>query len=131
MIVTEGSSLILYLGGDILVMPGSKILYSDTLPVTDAEIIEAASSICIRGAVASDGTPLCFDVDFRPDLNFYGTMYAPDASLVLEPGGNFCGSIAAKDIILKPQGIFTYIPSLANNIVPLSMCVKKGSWWEQ
>ena len=132
-IVTKDSSLVLYLGGDILVKPGSEIFYGDTPPVTDAEITEAASSTCIRGTVASDGTPLCFNVDFRPEHDFYGTLYAPDAALVLEPGGNFCGAITARNIILKPQGTFIYIPSLAsvNDEDMLHMGVKSGSWWEE
>ena len=130
-VVTKGSSLILYLGGDMQVKPGSDILYSDITPVTEAEIVEAADSISIRGTVASDGTPLCFNVEFRPDHDFYGNIYAPDAALVLEPGGDYCGSVASRSIELKPTGTFVYVPSLASNIVPLSMCVKKGSWWEE
>ncbi len=128
-VVTEDSSLILYLGGDMQVRPGSDILYTETTPVTEAEITEAADSISIRGTVASDGTPLCFDVEFRPDHDFYGNIYVPDAALVLEPGGDYCGSIASRSVEFKPQGTFIYVPSLANNIVPLTMCVKKGSWW--
>jgi len=134
LIVTDGSSLILKLGGNLMVMPGSYIIYGATPHVTDDEIIEAAKAISIKGTVALDGTPLCTAIDFKPDGDFYGTIYAPDASLYIASGGDFYGAIVGGlDITLKPVGSFVYIPSLVdiNDVEVLFMGIKHGSWWEE
>ena len=113
--------------------PGSEITYAGP-PITDAEIIKAAESISIKGTVTSDGTPLCTNIELKPDNNFYGTIYAPDASMQLEPGGDFYGAIVgAGTIELKPGGTFMFIPSLVDllDVEVLYMGIKKGSWWEE
>jgi hypothetical protein len=134
-IVTKDSSMTLYLGGDMDIKPGADIVYSDTPHVTDAEIIEAASSITIKGTVAPDGTPLCTDIQFNPNSDFYGTIYAPDADpLYIAPGGNFYGAIVgSNNITLKPGGTFMFIPSLTDigDVEILYVGLKQGSWWEE
>ncbi len=134
-IVTKDSSMILYLGGDMDVRPGADIIYGDTPHVTDAEIIEAASSISIRGTVDPDGIPLCTEIQFFPQSDFYGSIYAPDAApLYIAPNGDFYGAIVgSNDITLQPGGTFMFIPSLAsvNDKDTLYMGVKSGSWWEE
>lgn len=138
LIVAKDSSLVLYLGGNMDIKPGSMITYANISEVTnptDEFIIEAASSISIKGTVAIDGTPLCTDIQFFPNGDFYGTIYAPDADpLYIAPGGDFYGAIVgAGNITLKPGGTFMFIPSLVdtNDVEVLYMGIKNGSWWEE
>jgi len=134
-IVTEDSSMILYLGGNMDVKPGADIIYGDTPHVTDAEIIEAASSIRIKGTVDPDGIPLCTEIQFSPNSDFYGSIYAPDASpLSIAPNGNFYGAVVgSNDITINPGGTFMFIPSLVNigDEEILYVSLKQGSWWEE
>jgi len=135
LIVTKDSSMTLYLGGNLDVKSGCDIIYGDTPHVTDAEIIEAASSTSIKGTVAPDGTPLCTDINFRPGSDFYGTIYAPDADpLYIAPNGAFYGAIiGSNNITLKPGGDFMFIPSLTDigDEEVLYVGLKQGSWWEE
>jgi hypothetical protein len=97
-------------------------------------IIEAASSISIKGTVASNGTPLCTNINLFPNGDFYGAVYAPDASLTLKPGDNFYGAIVGgNNINLQPGGTFMFIPSLVDfsDVESLYMGIKHGSWWEE
>jgi len=138
-IVTEGSSLVLYLGGNMEVMPRSMITY-EGMPenpdpvVYEDLIIEAASSISIIGLTDRDTEiPLCTDVYFKPDGDFYGSMYTPGADVYMAPNGDFYGIVTgAMTITLKPVGSFIFIPSLADfqNIPLYDMGIKDGSWWE-
>ena len=125
----------LYLGGSMDVKPGADIVYGDGSHTTDAEIIEAASSISIKGTVAPDGTPLCTDIHFRPHGGFYGSIYAPDACpLCIETHSDFYGAIVgSNDITIKPGGTFMFIPSLTNmgDEETLYVGLKQGSWWEE
>ena len=134
-IATKDSSMTLYLGGNMDVQPGADIIYSDTPHVTDAEIIEAASSISIKGTVAPDGTPLCTEIQFYPNSDFYGTIYAPDADpLYIGSGSNFYGAVVgSNNISLKPGGSFMFIPSLTDmgDEETLYVGLKQGSWWEE
>lgn len=132
--VLEGSSMILYLGGNMLVMPGSSINYGLTPPESDEEIIIAAESISIIGTVAADGTANCTYIEFRPHNDFYGVIYAPDAFLKVAPDGDIYGAIVGgMEIELLPGGTFMYIPSLIDlpNVEVLYMGVKHGSWYEE
>ena len=135
LIVTKDSSLVLYLGGNMDVKPGSDIIYGDTPHITDDEIIEAAKAISIKGTVAPDGTPYCTEIQFFPNGDFYGTIYAPDADpLYIAPNGDFYGAIVGADnITLKPGGTFMFIPSLVDieDVEVLHMGIKHGSWWEE
>lgn len=132
-IVSDNSKLDLYLGGDLYASPKCSISYSGEL-TSDAGKIEAASNITIKGTVAADGTPLCNDIHFQPTGNFYGTIYAPDASIEMWPNGNFYGAVVGgNNVEIKPGGSYYYIPSLVNtqDIEVLYMGIKYGSWWEQ
>jgi hypothetical protein len=117
------------------VKPGANILYTETPHVTDAEIIEAASSISIKGTVAPDGTPLCTEIQFFPHSDFYGSIYAPDADhLYIAPHSDFYGAVVGSDdITIKPGGVFMFIPSLTNigDQEILYVGLKQGSWWEE
>jgi len=127
LIVNAGYSLELYLGGDMYTASNSVIRYGTTTPTTNAQIIDAAKRITIKG------TTNCTSILLQPNGSFYGTIYAPDASLTMQPGGNFYGAIlGAENITLKPTGDFIFIPCVIDpcDVEILSMGVKHGSWWE-
>ena len=132
-IVTDNSTLNLYLGGNLNAAPQCGILYGGELS-TEAGIIKAASSISLKGTVAPDGTPLCYEIHFHPGGDFYGTIYAPDASIEMWPNGNFYGAIVGGESIeIKPGGNYYFIPALLDtqDEEVLYMGIKYGSWWEE
>jgi hypothetical protein len=134
-IVKEGTSLKLYLGGNMQAMPNCSIYYGDGTPVGTAEIEEAATRISIYGTVNPvTGEPYCTNIEFKPNGSFYGSIYAPEASLQLEPLNNFYGAIiGGNDVDLKPGGTYLYVASLFDfpDIEVMYMGVKHGSWWEE
>ncbi|MBN2589346.1 MAG: pilus assembly PilX N-terminal domain-containing protein [Sedimentisphaerales bacterium] len=132
-IVADDSTLDLYLGGNFWAQPGSSIIYGGEVS-TEAGIIEAASNISIKGTVDSDGNVLCDEIRFQPDGDFYGTIYAPDASIELWPNGDFYGAVVGGyDVLIKPGGSYYYVPALVNtqDLEVLYMGIKYGSWWEE
>jgi hypothetical protein len=132
-IVTDNSKLDLYLGGDLYASPKCIISYGGEL-VTDAGKMEAGASITIKGTAASDGTPLCDEIHFQPNGDFYGSIYAPDAAIEMWPNGNFYGAVVGGESVeIKPGGSYYYMPSLinTNDIEVLYMGIKHGSWWEE
>lgn len=132
-VVADDSTLDLYLGGNLWAQPNSSIIYGGEVS-TDDGIIEAASSISIKGTSTADGIALCDEIHFQPDGDFYGTIYAPDASIELWPNGDFYGAvIGGYSVEIKPGGSFYYIPELVDtdDVEILYMGVKYGSWWEE
>lgn len=134
LIVTEGSSLVLYLGGDMELK--SDIRYGDIPPVNDEEIEDAARAISIMGTVDPiTEIPLCTEIQFFPFNDFYGTIYAPDADpLYIAPGGDFYGAVVGADnLTLKPVGTFNFVTALYEfpDIEVMYMGIKHGSWWEE
>lgn len=129
LIVTPGYSLTLYLNQSLVTKPGFAFTYGDTPLTTDAQKIEAAKAISIKGTVNSDGTPACGSINFQPNGDFYGTIYAPDASpLYIAPTGSIYGAIVgAGTITLKPGVSYMFIPdSLTLMISKLCIWASKG-----
>jgi hypothetical protein len=136
LIVNKGYSLTLYLGGNMSTASNAEIFYdyyangtSNHPPDTDVSgVVETAKAISIKG------TASCKTIHFQPNGDFYGTIYAPDASIEMWPNGDFYGAvIGGTSIDIKPGGAFMYIPSLVNSsdVEVLYMGVKHGSWWEE
>ena len=145
-IVNKGYSLELYLGGNMYAAPQSEISYDYdlvpgppyTLPQdTDVNgVIETGLSVSILGTsdMSTDpATPLCTSILLQPKDDFYGTIYAPDASLTLKPNGNFYGAVVGGNTIdMYPGEGFVFIPALFDwaDVEELYMGIKHGSWWE-
>ena len=132
-VVADNSIMDLYLGGNLWAQPGSSIVYGGEV-ATEAGIVEAATNISIKGTIASDGTVLCNEIHFQPDGDFYGTIYAPDASIELWPNGDFYGAVVGGyDLQIKPGGSYVFIPALLDtqDVEILYMGIKYGSWWEE
>jgi hypothetical protein len=135
-VVAEGATLTLYLGGNLMMMPGSNITYGTVPPATDSQIVDAAKAISIKGTVGPlpDEIPDCTEIRFQPNDDFYGSIYAPDAAIELWPGGDFYGAVVGGNSLeLKPGGTFIFVSELYDfpDIEIMYMGVKHGSWWEE
>lgn len=112
-IVTGGSSLRLYIGGDLRLKNCSTIT-NEIIPAlstpTDQQIIAAASSIRIYGLNT------CTSINTGEKTDIYGVVYAPEADINLY--GRIYGGFLGKSITMKHSSAFFAIPSLLDE------------WWD-
>ncbi len=113
--VTAGSSLTLYLAGD---MNGS-----NSAGVTNATNDATKFSLY--------GLDTCTSVDLKNDADFYGTIYAPNADLLIRNGGDLYGGFVGKTFEMKNAGSFYFDIDLANaGINEIDACFNVQRWWE-
>src|ERR1051325_5009713 len=96
--LTPGSSLTLYLGGDVH-LSGGGIVNGTGLP---------ASCACF-------GLPSCARIDKSGSTEFVGTIYAPQADVTLSGGSavfNFSGAVVAKSATMSGNSQFHYDEAL-------------------
>lgn len=98
-VVTEGSSLIIYCDGNITCGNGSGI-NTQNPP-------EAASTLQLY---ATGDNTQTFDI--KAKSNFTGVIYAPDANIQLYAGGDAYGSIVADNFEFKSGGNYHYDEAL-------------------
>lgn len=143
-LITRGSAIDLYLGGNVSVMTGSAILYEDAKVKSDDHgevpeaswvldgyedfIIEAAKSLTIYG------TATCTVIDFSNGSDLYALISAPFADIRMKNSGDFYGAvIASNSFMLDNSGNFYFVAALFD-FPPeeiLTMGIKPGSWWEE
>ncbi|MFH1616877.1 MAG: collagen-binding domain-containing protein [Planctomycetota bacterium] len=127
LVVTGGSSLELYIGGQFIADYGSLITNENVVssPPTDAEIEAAALSLALYGL------PSCDSIVIKNSGDFYGGIYAPDADIIMMNDGDVYGAIVGNSLEIKNSGEFGYVsklgdPNLTN--VPTHLAVNR--WWE-
>lgn len=98
-VVTEGSSLIIYCDGNISCGNGSGINTKNPP--------EAASTLQLY---ATGGNQQTFDI--KAKSTFTGVIYAPNANIELYAGGDAYGSIVAKTFEFKAGGNYHYDEAL-------------------
>ena len=98
-VVKDGSTLKIYIDGNIVCDNGSSI-NTEAPP-------EAAATL----QLFATGTGTQF-FDVKAKSEWTGTIYAPDAEVVLYAGGDVFGSIVAHDFDFKAGGNFNYDKAL-------------------
>jgi len=98
-VVTEGSSLIIYCDGNITCGNGSGINTKNPP--------EAASTLQLYATGESEQT-----FDIKAKSNFTGVIYAPNANINLYAGGDAYGSIVAHNFEFKSGGNYHYDEAL-------------------
>ncbi len=96
--IKEGASLVLYLDGDLDVR-------------NNAGINNENSPTNFKLYGTSEGSQT---LDIKAKGDFYGAVYAPNATVTIMSGGDVYGSITAKNFELKSGGNFYYDKALRN-----------------
>ena len=117
--VSPGSSLKLYLGGDLDGKNGSGII-NQSPTVADPN----AANVRIYGL------PTCQKMVIKNSADFVGAIYAPKADIQINNGGNIIGSIIGNSLTVMNSGSFYYDMNLAQIEDPSAMYIKVVKWWE-
>ena len=113
--IAENSSLTLYLDGDIESKNSSKINNETKIP----------QNLQIYGLED------CDTMNFKNSSDFYGTIYAPNADIIIHNSVDIYGSIVCNSFDLRSSGKFWYDASLRDkdfSSVPTSLVVT--NWQE-
>jgi hypothetical protein len=108
--IEDDSSLTLYLGGDLESKNSSKINNETQIP----------KNLQIYGLEG------CDEMDFKNSSDFYGTIYAPNADIVIHNSVDIYGSTVCNSFDMRSSGKFMYDASLRDDIfssVPTSLVV--------
>ena len=108
--IEEGSSLALFLDGDLESKNSSKINNETKIP----------QNLQIYGLEG------CEDMDFKNSSDFYGTIYAPNADIVIHNSVDIYGSTVSNSFDMRSSGKFMYDASLRDETfssVPTSLVV--------
>ena len=99
--VEENSSLTLYLGGDFEGKNSSSV----------NNLTEDAKNLQIYGMDS------CEDIRFKNSSDLFGTIYAPNADVIMDNSANVYGAVVSKSFDMKNSGIFMYDASLRDSSV--------------
>ncbi len=116
LVVTTGSTLELYIGGNFEGKNDSE-LQNDT---GDAENLKIF------------GLDTCTSIIMKNSGDFYGAIYAPNADLVLHNGGSVQGSFVGDNFEMKNSGTFIYDCDLGDvGIDDMAASFSVFRWWEE
>jgi cytoskeletal protein CcmA (bactofilin family) len=99
--VEENSSLSLYLGGNFEGKNSSSV----------NNLTEDAKNLQIYGMDS------CEDIRFKNSSDLFGTIYAPNADVIMDNSANVYGAVVSKSFDMKNSGIFMYDASLRDSSV--------------
>jgi hypothetical protein len=94
--VEENSSLTLYLGGNFEGKNSSSV----------NNLTEDAKNLQIYGMDS------CEDIRFKNSSDLFGTIYAPNADVIMDNSADVYGAVVAKTFDMKNSGVFMYDASL-------------------
>ncbi|MFC1737776.1 hypothetical protein ACFL1G_01855 [Planctomycetota bacterium] len=116
-VIKAGSSLDVYIDGDWISKEGAEITNEHGL----------ASHFNLFGT----GEPGQI-IELKAKNEFYGTVYAPDASVGIKAGGDIFGSFVSNDFELKSKSTVYYDTELAEvNIDDIGIYFTVNSWREE
>ncbi len=118
-LVKDGSTLKIYADGDIVCANGSSIN------------TEATPEVAATLQLFATGTGTQF-FDVKAKSEWVGTIYAPDADVVLYAGGDVYGSVVAHDFEFKAGGNFHYDKALQkkNTVTDEAVVFVVNRWYE-
>jgi hypothetical protein len=118
-VVSEGSSLTLYIDGTIDDKNSSRIRSASADPSI------AACAIKILG------TPSCTSLDIKSSGDIYGAIYAPQADVIVRNSAAIYGAVIGKSFEMKNSGQFWYIAALRDQQIGyLPPMLEEVRWWE-
>ena len=120
LVLTAGSTLDLYLGGNMEAKNGSQIITEITPPATAPD----ATRLKIYGL------PGCTSINLKNSSDFYGYIYAPDADLTVFNSGDVTGAFVGNSFDLKNSGNFIFDTRLATGDIDSEAAYFGKRWWE-
>ena len=113
--ITAGSSLVLYLAGNMVDMNSAGITNATN---------DSTKFILY-------GLDTCTSIELKSSSDFYGAIYAPNADLVVKNGGDLYGAFIGDDFEMKNAGSFYFDTALADfGIDAIEASFKTQRWWE-
>lgn len=97
--IKSGSSLVVYVDGDFEGKNGSSVNNENSL----------AGDFKLFGTGEFGQT-----IDLKAKSEFYGAVYAPNASMIVKAGGDIYGSFIGYDFEMKSKGVFHYDEALSS-----------------
>jgi hypothetical protein len=125
--ITAGSSLHLYMLGDIEMKYGSIFMNEDFAAAdTYEEIRDATKSLKIYGGVN------CRSVIFKNSSFIAGAVYAPYAYIDFRNSADYYGAVLGHDVSIKNSGNFIFVFGLYDDMDRFvsNLKTQRGSWWE-
>lgn len=113
--ITAGSSLTLYLAGDMYGMNAAGV----------TNVANDSTKLSLYGL------DTCTSIDLKNSSDFYGSIYAPNADLLIRNGGDLYGAFVGNSFEMKNLACFYYDLALANSgINELAARFEVQRWWE-
>ena len=112
--ILPGSSLTIYLGGNLTIDNGGAI----NNETKDAKALKIY------------GLDTCTSIDFKNSADFYGAIYAPNADILLRNGAQVYGAMVGKSFTQDVSGNFHYDMSLREvdpSEIGVHMVIKRWS----
>ncbi len=132
-----------YVLGDISLANGAGITVTDSNSISSSLTIYLAGNMNgSNGAGVTNATndatkfslyglDTCTSIDLKNSAIFYGTIYAPNAVIIVRNGGDLYGGFIGKTFEMKNAGSFYFDLALANSgIDEFDACFKIQRWWE-
>jgi len=126
--IKAGSSLELYLGGNLYAGQGAGIMHEGITSGSPLEDIAAAAM-----NLKIYGTDSCKLIQLKKGSEpYYGAMYAPNADLQLYNSGDLAGAFVGNSVrMFNSSGVFYYIPALGQvGIDDETAFLAVVRWWE-
>ncbi|AQQ72167.1 hypothetical protein SMSP2_02548 [Limihaloglobus sulfuriphilus] len=127
--ISNGSSLRLYCTSKFEAKNGSGIINENySSGGSDESIVNAAKSFKLFG------TPSCSIVNLKNSSELVGSVYAPDALLLLHNSADFYGALLGGLMVdIRNSGTFYYVDGLyePDDESVASLKLKPGTWWER
>ena len=115
-LVTEGSSLTLYLGGNLTLDSSCSIV----------------SAINDPTKIRIYGTPSCNAISLNSSSIIYGSIYAPEADLMMRSTAQLYGAFVGKSSVLDSGSTVHFYESLATSgLIGGSSRLVVDRWWEE
>ncbi|MHC4122337.1 MAG: pilus assembly PilX family protein [Planctomycetota bacterium] len=125
-IVDDGASLVLYLGGDMVTdnLAGFENLTVNPDDPTNLDSHDAH-------ALKIYGLDTCLNIDLKAKGDFFfGAVYAPEADLDVYAKNELAGAFTGKSFDLKNGSKFTFIAALATGDINEHGAYFARRWWE-
>ena len=145
MLTVTGGDVVLYVTGDVYMANGSEIIIEPGSSLTiyiDGDFITKEGTTITSGVTNENAIPSDFKlfgtgeigqvIDLKAKNEFYGAVYAPNASISIKAKGDIYGSFIGNDFELKSYGKVHYDKALAEaSVDDVAVYFTINSWREE
>lgn len=142
-IVNINGNVAIYVIGDVILGNSAEVRINDSIPDASLTLYLGGNLVARNGAFFNNltndpkrlkifGLENCTNIDFITNSIYYGTIYAPNADVVMHNNVEIFGSVVANSFVQHVKANFHYDASLQNvdlNDIGVSFIVE--SWQEK